>query len=93
MNLTFEQLCILLAVGAVAGWLAGLILNRRGFGLVGNLVIGVAGSFIGRFVLETVGFRATTTLAAIITAVAGAILLLWLLSLIPRRGGKGKKKK
>jgi uncharacterized membrane protein YeaQ/YmgE (transglycosylase-associated protein family) len=86
--MTFEQLCILLVVGAVAGWLAGLILRRRGFGLVGNLIIGVAGSFIGRFILGVIGFRADSTLAAIITAVIGAILLLWLLSFIPRRGGK-----
>lgn len=88
MNMTFEQLCILLVVGAVAGWLAGLILRRRGFGLVGNLIIGVAGSFIGRFILGVIGFRADSTLAAVITAVIGAILLLWLLSFIPRRGGK-----
>lgn len=88
MNMTFEQLCILLVVGAVAGWLAGLILRRRGFGLVGNLIIGVAGSFIGRFVLGVIGFHAGTTLAAVVTAVIGAILLLWLLSLIPRRGAK-----
>ncbi len=88
MNMTFEQLCILLVVGAVAGWLAGLILRRRGFGLVGNLIIGVAGSFIGRFILGVIGFRADRMLASIITAVIGAILLLWLLSLIPRRGSK-----
>ncbi len=88
MNMTFEELCILLVVGAVAGWLAGLILRRRGFGFVGNLVIGVAGSFIGRFVLGVIGFHANSTLAAIVTAVIGAILLLWLLSFIPRRGSK-----
>jgi len=88
MNMTFEQLCLLLVVGAVSGWLAGLILRRRGFGMLGNLIIGVAGSFIGRFVLGVIGFQANTTVAAIITAVVGAILLLWLLSFIPRRGSK-----
>lgn len=86
MNL--EQFCLLLVIGAVAGWLAGLILQKRGFGLVGNLVIGVAGSFLGRFVLGLVGFHAGTTLAHIITAVVGALILLWLLSLIPRGGKK-----
>lgn len=86
--MTFEQFCLLLVVGAVAGWLAGLILQKRGFGLVGNLVIGVAGSFLGRFVLGLVGFYAGTTLAHIITAVVGALILLWLLSLIPRGGKK-----
>jgi uncharacterized membrane protein YeaQ/YmgE (transglycosylase-associated protein family) len=86
--MTFEQFCLLLVVGAVAGWLAGLILQKRGFGLVGNLVIGIAGSFLGRFVLGLVGFYAGTTLAHIITAVVGALILLWLLSLIPRGGKK-----
>ena len=88
--MTFEQLCILLVVGALAGWLAGLILRRRGFGLVGNLVIGVLGSFLGRFLLGLVGFSAYTTLASVITAVLGALLLLWLLAHIPGRAGKKK---
>ena len=87
--MNFEQLCILLVVGGLGGWLAGLILNRRGFGLVGNLVIGVIGSFLGRFVLGLVGFHAGSTLAQVITAAVGAILLLWLLSFVPR-GGKKK---
>ncbi|MCU0793066.1 MAG: GlsB/YeaQ/YmgE family stress response membrane protein [Opitutaceae bacterium] len=87
--MSFEQLCILLVVGGLAGWLAGLILHRRGFGLVGNLVIGVIGSFLGRFALGVVGFHAASTLAQVITAVLGALLLLWLLSFIPR----GRKKK
>ncbi|MBC8010422.1 MAG: GlsB/YeaQ/YmgE family stress response membrane protein [Burkholderiales bacterium] len=88
--MSFEQLCILLVVGALAGWLAGLILRRRGFGLAGNLIIGVIGSFLGRFVLSLLGFYAGSTLAAVITAVLGALLLLWLLSFIPGRAGKKK---
>ncbi|MEY4489390.1 MAG: hypothetical protein RIQ79_1898 [Verrucomicrobiota bacterium] len=87
--MTFEQFCLLLVVGALAGWIAGLILGRRGFGLAGNLIIGVAGSFLGRYALGLVGFYATTTLSRLITAVVGALLLLWLLSLLPR-GGKRK---
>lgn len=88
MNLSFEQLCLLLVVGAVAGWLAGLILQRRGFGLIGNLVIGVIGSFLGRFVVGLLGFGVRSTLAGLITAVIGALLLLWLLSFVPRAGKK-----
>lgn len=82
MNL--EQFLTLLVVGALAGWLAGLILNRRGFGLAGNLIIGVLGSFLGRFVLGALGFHAGTRLALLITAVLGALLLLWLLSFLPK---------
>jgi Predicted membrane protein len=88
MNISFEQICVLLVVGAIAGWLAGLILQRRGFGLLGNLILGVVGSFLGRFVVGLLGFGIHSTLAALITAVIGAILLLWLLSLLPRRKKK-----
>lgn len=88
--MNFDQFCVLLVVGALAGFLAGLILQRRGFGFVGNLVIGVIGSFLGRFLLGEIGFYATTRLALLITAVLGALLLLWILSFIPR--GAGKKK-
>lgn len=87
--MSFEQLCILLVVGALAGWIAGLILRRRGFGLAGNLIIGVIGSFLGRFVLGLLGFHAGSGLATLITAVLGALLLIWLLAFVPR-GGKKK---
>jgi uncharacterized membrane protein YeaQ/YmgE (transglycosylase-associated protein family) len=88
--MTFEQLCILLVVGALAGWLAGLILAHGRFGFVANLIIGVTGSFLGRYILGVIGFYATTTLATLLTAVGGAVLLLWLLSLLP--GGRTRKK-
>jgi uncharacterized membrane protein YeaQ/YmgE (transglycosylase-associated protein family) len=88
--MTFEHFCTLLIIGALAGWLAGLILQRRGFGLAGNLVIGVLGSFLGRFVLGALGFRASDRLSLLITAVVGALILLWTLSLLPR--GRGKKR-
>jgi uncharacterized membrane protein YeaQ/YmgE (transglycosylase-associated protein family) len=84
--MTLPEFGLLLIVGALAGWLAGVILGRRGFGFPGDLVIGVAGSFLGRYVLGVVGFHATTTLAQLISAVIGSLLLLWLLSLLPRRG-------
>ncbi len=87
--MSLEQLCLFLVIGALAGWLAGLLLGRRGFGLIGNLIIGVAGSFLGRFLLGLIGFHATTSLALLITAVLGACCLLWLLSFLPgRRSGK-----
>jgi uncharacterized membrane protein YeaQ/YmgE (transglycosylase-associated protein family) len=89
MNITLQQLLILLAVGLVAGFVAGLILRGRGLGLVGNLIVGVLGSFLGSYLFRLIGFQATTTLATLITAIAGATLLLWLLRFIPGRKGKG----
>lgn len=91
MNISFEQLCVLLVVGTAAGWLASLILKRGGLGLVGCILVGVAGSFLGRFVLGVLGFSAGNTLATFITALLGSLLLLWVLSRLPF--GKGKKTK
>ena len=88
MNITFEQLCILLVVGALAGWLAAMILRGRGLGLIGNLVVGVLGSFVGNWLFRLVGFRATTSLATFLAALAGAIALLWLIALVRPRGKK-----
>ena len=87
MNITFEQLCILLVVGALAGWLAGLVLRRRGFGLLGNLVVGVVGSFFGRWLVGVLGFGVRSTLASLIAAFIGAVVLLWILSFF-RSGSK-----
>ncbi len=87
MNIAFEQLCILLVVGALAGWLAGLVLRRRGFGLLGNLVVGVVGSFFGRWLVGLLGFGVRSTLASLIAAVIGAVVLLWILSFF-RSGSK-----
>jgi uncharacterized membrane protein YeaQ/YmgE (transglycosylase-associated protein family) len=86
--MNFEQLCVLLVVGGLAGWIAGLILHHRGFGFIGNVIIGVAGSFLGRFLLGIVGLGATKTLGNLITAVLGALVLLWLLSFLPHGAGK-----
>ncbi|MGF1561796.1 MAG: hypothetical protein ACFB3T_06430 [Geminicoccaceae bacterium] len=48
-------LIIFLAIGLVAGWLAGQIMKGRGFGLVGNLVVGVVGAFLGGIIAGAVG--------------------------------------
>jgi len=88
--MSLEQLCILLVVGALAGLLAGLIWGRGRFSFVANLILGMAGSFLGRYLLGVIGFYATTTLATLLTAIGGAVLVLWLLSLLP--GGRSRKK-
>ena len=68
------------------GWLAGLLTKGKGFGVAGNLVIGAIGALLGGFLFGVVGFRAVGIIAQIIMAVVGAVVLLYLLSLI------GKKK-
>lgn len=87
--MSFERICILLVVGALAGWIAALILKGRGLGLVGNLVVGVLGAFLGDWFVRLVGFTPRTSLAAFLAALAGSLALLWLIALVrPRRGKK-----
>ncbi len=77
-------LVALLIIGLVAGWLAGLIWKGQGFGLVGNLVVGVLGSFLGGLMVRFLGFMPQGTIASIITAVIGALALLWIINQIKK---------
>lgn len=71
------SLVLWLVIGAVAGWLAGQIMKGGGFGLVGNIIIGIIGSLIGGFVLG--GFLSSLgMIGSVITAVIGAVILLFI---------------
>lgn len=72
-------------VGIIAGWLAGKIMKGRGFGIVGDLVVGIVGAVIGDFVFEAVGLHATGTLGSIIVATVGALILLYAIRVINRQ--------
>ena len=61
-------LIVFLAIGAVAGWLAGRIMQGQGFGLVGNILIGIVGSLIGGYVFALLGISAGGLIGSIITA-------------------------
>jgi uncharacterized membrane protein YeaQ/YmgE (transglycosylase-associated protein family) len=83
--MTGESLLIFLIIGAIAGWLAGVIVKGYGFGLIGNLVVGVIGSFIGGWLFGVLGFAAGAgLLGELIPAIAGAVLLLFILRFIRR---------
>jgi len=80
------NLLIFLLVGLVAGWLAGIIMRGR-YGLIGDLIIGVIGSFLGVWLLGLLKVNVGGgILGAIITALIGAIVLLLILRLIFGRG-------
>lgn len=72
-------LIMFLAIGAVAGWLAGTLMKGGGFGLVKNIVIGVLGAIVGGFVFGLLGISAGGLIGSIVTATFGAILLLFVL--------------
>jgi uncharacterized membrane protein YeaQ/YmgE (transglycosylase-associated protein family) len=74
-----------LIIGLCAGWMAGQLTKGGGFGLVGDLIVGVIGAILGGFLFRVVGLAATGLLGQLIMAVVGAIVLLFLLRLIRRR--------
>ena len=69
-------LILFLIIGGAAGWLAGLIMKGRGFGVLANIGIGIAGSFIGGLVFGLLGLAATGVVGKLVTATVGAVLLL-----------------
>ena len=84
MNYSTENLLLFLVIGIVAGFLAGKIMKGAGFGLVGDLVVGVIGSFIGVWVFGLLGIVTGGILGLLIAAVVGALLLLYIIRLAKR---------
>ncbi|HXQ12473.1 MAG TPA: GlsB/YeaQ/YmgE family stress response membrane protein [Caulobacteraceae bacterium] len=81
-----ESLLIFLLIGALAGWLAGIVVRGGGFGLIGDIVVGVIGSFIGGWVFGLLHIaRGSGFLGSVIGAFVGAVVLLLILRLV-RRG-------
>jgi uncharacterized membrane protein YeaQ/YmgE (transglycosylase-associated protein family) len=82
--MTVSGLIIFLIIGAIAGWLAGQIMRGGGFGLLGDIVVGVIGAFIGGWLFSALGVGVGGLLGAIIAATVGAIILLALLRVVRR---------
>ena len=74
-----------IVIGAIAGWLAGLIVRGAGFGLIGNIIIGIIGALVAGWLLPRLGIvLASGTLGSILDATIGAVIVLVILSLIRR---------
>ena len=78
------NLIIFLVIGALAGWLAGVIMKGGGFGVIGNIVVGVVGSFLGGWLLPKLGLSIGGDFGGFITAVIGAVILLFSVRLIKK---------
>lgn len=74
-------------IGAIAGWLAGKLMRGGGFGLLVNILVGIAGSVIGGWVFGLLGISAGSgVIPSFVTALIGAVLLLWIISLFRKNG-------
>ena len=88
MYLSNEGLLVILFVGLVAGWLAGQIVRGTGFGIIGDIIVGIAGAFIASLLFPRLGFHlGSGLLSEIIYSAIGAIILLLVVRLI-RNGGR-----
>ena len=83
MNIVSVILFLLL--GAVAGWLAGKLMKGGGFGLIGNIIIGVIGGFLGGWLMSLVGIQKAGLLWELIVSVLGAVVLLFVISLFKKK--------
>ena len=80
-----QSLIIFLIVGAIAGWLAGQIMRGGGFGLVGDIIVGIIGAFFAGMLFPRLGLHiGSGLLGAIISATIGACILLFLVRLVRR---------
>jgi uncharacterized membrane protein YeaQ/YmgE (transglycosylase-associated protein family) len=85
-----QSLIVLLLVGLVAGFLASHVMSGHGFGLLGDLVIGVLGAFLGTWLAAKLGIAVAGLLALIVAAFVGAVILLMLLRLLTGGLGRGR---
>lgn len=81
---TLANLFWFLLIGLIAGWLAALIMKKRGMGLIGNLIVGVIGALLGGWLFGLLGLAAYTLVGSLITALFGSMVLLFLLRFIRR---------
>jgi uncharacterized membrane protein YeaQ/YmgE (transglycosylase-associated protein family) len=74
-----------LLIGLAAGWLAGQVMKGGGFGVLGDIIVGVIGALLGGFLFRQLGFSTSGgLLGALIVATVGAVVLLFLLRLVKK---------
>lgn len=81
----FQSLIVLLLVGLVAGWLAGQFVKGGGFGIIGDIIVGIIGALIAGWLFPTLGFAlGGGIIGSIIAATIGAVILLVIVRIIKR---------
>lgn len=88
MYLSSESLLVILFVGLVAGWLAGKIVRGTGFGIIGDIVVGIVGAFVASWLFPKLHITIGSGLVSeIIFSAIGAVILLLIVRLV-RTGGR-----
>ncbi len=86
MMLSNEGILVILFVGLVAGWLAGKVVRGTGFGIIGDILVGIAGAFISSLLFPRLGFHLGSGLVSeILYSAIGAIVLLLIVRLLRGR--------
>lgn len=86
MNMSAESILVILVVGIVAGWLAGKVVRGTGFGLIGDLVVGIAGALVASLLFPRLGITLGSGLISeILFSALGAIILLLIVGLLRGR--------
>ncbi len=83
--MSMEQIVTMLVVGGVAGWLAGTIMKGGGFGVIGNVVVGVLGALAGSYLFDALSISIASGLpGSLIRAVIGSVVVLFVIGLIKK---------
>jgi uncharacterized membrane protein YeaQ/YmgE (transglycosylase-associated protein family) len=84
LGVSISILIIYLLIGAFIGWLAGIIYKGKSLGLLGNIIVGIVGTFIGRVAFWILGFHIHTLFWSLTAAVLGAVLVLYIINLLTK---------
>lgn len=88
MHISNEGLLVILFVGLIAGWLAGKVVRGTGFGIIGDIVVGICGALVASFLFPKLGIRIGTGLVSeVVYSAIGAVILLLVVRLV-RGGGR-----
>ena len=81
-----QGVIVWLIVGAIAGWLAGIVVKGGGFGLIGDIIVGIIGAFIAGWLLPMINFPAIDGpfVSSVVDAFIGAVILLFILKIVRR---------
>ncbi|MBL7733420.1 MAG: GlsB/YeaQ/YmgE family stress response membrane protein [Chitinophagaceae bacterium] len=81
--MTLESIVVIILIGAAAGWLGSFLVRGRGLGLLGNVVVGILGSFVGSWLLRElkISIGSSPIVNAILTGAIGAFVILFIVSL------------